>query len=76
MAELPRFCNYTQRYEKSSCIVTTNKTFSQWGDIFSDSVLSSAILDRLMHHSVLFEINGPSYRTRNMQTNNKEEIMA
>ena len=66
----------SKRYEKSSCIVTTNKTFSQWGDIFSDSVLSSAILDRLMHHSVLFEINGPSYRTRNMQTNNKEEIMA
>ena len=56
--------------------MTTNKSTDQWGDIFSDNILSSAILDRLMHHSITFKINGPSYRTRNIEdtTLDNEEV--
>ena len=51
----------SKRYEKGSSIITTNKSFEQWNDIFSDGILSSAILDRVVHHSRIFRINGPSY---------------
>jgi DNA replication protein DnaC len=56
-----------KRYEKGSCIITTNKSFEQWGDIFTDNILASAILDRMVHHSHIFKINGPSYRAKNIQ---------
>lgn len=56
-----------KRYEKGSCIITTNKTFEHWGDIFTDSILASAILDRMVHHSQIFKINGPSFRAKNIQ---------
>jgi len=55
----------SKRYEKGSCIITTNKPFEQWSDIFKDHILASAILDRAIHHSIIFKMNGQSYRTRN-----------
>lgn len=57
----------SKRYEKGSTIITTNKSFEQWGDIFADNILASAILDRIVHHSTIFKINGPSYRARNLK---------
>ena len=60
----------SKRYEKGSSIITSNKNFDQWGDIFADGILSSAILDRVVHHSKIFNINGPSYRTKNIRQNN------
>jgi DNA replication protein DnaC len=54
----------SKRYEKASTIVTSNKPFEQWGEIFTDDVVAAAILDRLLHHSYPFLINGKSYRTR------------
>ena len=54
----------SKRYEKGSIIITTNKPFEQWGDIFSDVILSSAILDRIVHYSTIFKINGSSYRAK------------
>lgn len=57
----------SKRYEKGSTIITTNKTFEQWTDIFNDSVLSSAILDRIVHYSTIIKINGPSYRAKNLK---------
>ena len=57
----------SKRYEKGSVIITTNKTFEQWGDIFADSILATAILDRIVHYSIIFKINGSSYRTRNLK---------
>ena len=57
----------SKRYERGSTIITTNKSFEQWNDIFSDSILSSAILDRVVHHSRIFRINGPSYRAKNIK---------
>ena len=52
-----------KRYEKLSTIITTNKPLSQWGEVFGDSVLANAILDRLVHHSYIFNITGRSYRS-------------
>jgi len=63
----------SKRYEKGSCIITTNKSFEQWGDIFADQVLSSAILDRLIHYATIFKINGPSYRTKTLKGNINNE---
>ena len=51
-------------YEKASLIVTSNKSFVDWGDIFSDAVLATAILDRLLHHSTTINIKGESYRLK------------
>lgn len=53
-----------KRYEKSSTIITTNLAFSKWPDIFGDAVLTNALLDRLLHHCSVVNINGPSYRLR------------
>lgn len=53
-----------KRYEKSSTIITTNLTFSKWPEVFGDPVLTNALLDRLLHHSSVLNINGPSYRLK------------
>lgn len=55
----------SKRYEKGSIILTSNKTFSEWGQVFGDEVLATAILDRLLHHCEVVSINGPSYRLKN-----------
>lgn len=54
----------TRRYERGSVIITSNKSFADWGEIFSDSVLASAILDRLLHHSTTINIKGESFRLK------------
>jgi len=56
----------SKRYEKASTIITSNKPFEQWGEIFNDDVVASAILDRLLHHSYPFLINGKSFRMKNI----------
>ena len=56
----------TKRYEKSSTIITTNQHFSKWGEVFADNMLANAILDRLLHHSYVFNITGPSYRIKDI----------
>ncbi len=57
------------RYEKKSTIITTNKSFDEWGGIFQDDVVASAILDRLLHHSYPFFIQGKSFRMKNIMKN-------
>ena len=52
------------RYEHGSIILTSNKGFSDWGDLFGDSVLATAILDRILHHSHIVNIRGQSYRLK------------
>jgi DNA replication protein DnaC len=53
------------RYENQrATIVTTNRSLPDWGEIFGDTVVASAILDRLMHNAVVFNIKGPSWRLR------------
>ncbi len=51
------------RYEKKSTIVTSNYSFLQWNEVFEDTKLASAIVDRLIHHSHVITIDGNSYRT-------------
>ena len=62
-----------KRYEKSSTIITTNKSFSKWGELFGDNMIANAILDRLLHHSHVISITGKSYRTKDILTNSEEE---
>jgi DNA replication protein DnaC len=57
----------SRRYEKGSVIITTNKKFEQWGDILGDSILASAILDRIVHYSYIFTITGQSYRQKELK---------
>jgi DNA replication protein DnaC len=54
----------SRRYQKASLIITSNKSYGEWGEIFADAVLASAILDRLLHHSTTINIRGQSYRLR------------
>lgn len=54
----------TRRYEKASLILTSNKSFVDWGEIFGDQVLATAILDRLLHHATTVNIKGESYRLK------------
>jgi DNA replication protein DnaC len=53
------------RKRKGSVILTSNKSFSEWGHVFGDEVLATAILDRLLHHCEVVAINGNSYRLKN-----------
>ena len=53
-----------RRYEKHSTIITTNQPFSKWAEVFDDSVIAAAILDRLIHHSTIINFTGKSYRTK------------
>ena len=64
-----------RRYEKNSIIITTNKPFSKWGELFGDATIANAILDRLLHHSHIINITGNSYRLKDRiklpETNDK-----
>src|SRR3712207_2658241 len=52
------------RYEKGAMILTSNRGFGEWDQVFGDSVVASALLDRLLHHAVVVQIEGSSYRLR------------
>ena len=62
-----------KRYEKLSTIITTNSPFSKWADIFQEPVLTNALLDRLLHHCSVININGPSYRIKDQMQYLTEE---
>lgn len=62
-----------KRYEKTSTIITTNKPFSEWGELFGDTMIANAILDRLLHHSHIININGNSYRLKDKIDSNVTE---
>ena len=51
-----------------SLVITTNKPFEQWSEIFADQTLSQAILDRIVHYSTVIKITGNSYRAKNVKT--------
>ena len=56
------FTLLAERYERGSVLVTSNLAFSQWEQIFKDPMTTAAAIDRLVHHSVILEMNVPSYR--------------
>lgn len=57
----------SRRYERGSLILTSNRSFGQWGEIFGDTVIATAILDRLLHHCTVVNIKGDSYRLKEKQ---------
>lgn len=63
----------SMRYEKHPTIFTTNKSFNHWGEVFNDSVIANAMLDRILHHCKVFQIIGPSYRMKGKEELFKEE---
>ena len=52
------------RYEKGAMILTSNRGFAEWGEVFGDPVVATALLDRLLHHAIVIQIEGSSYRLR------------
>lgn len=55
-----------KRYENKPIIITTNQSFSKWGEVFGDNTIAAAIIDRLVHHSVIINIKGKSYRIKDL----------
>jgi DNA replication protein DnaC len=62
----------SELYEKKSVIITSNKSFNEWAEMLGDEIMTTALLDRLLHHSKIFNLNGVSYRIQ--QTTNKKEV--
>jgi DNA replication protein DnaC len=58
------FMLVSRRYERASLIVTSNKAFSAWGEIFGDDVTAAAMIDRLVHHAEILALKGDSYRLK------------
>ena len=57
------FTLLAERYERKSVMITSNLVFSQWDKIFKDAMTTAAAIDRLVHHSVILEMTGESYRS-------------
>ena len=58
------FMLVSRRYERASMIVTSNKPFSGWGEIFGDEIVATAMIDRLVHHAAILSLKGDSYRLK------------
>ena len=61
----------TERYERGSLIITSNRAFDEWAEVFNNDLLASAALDRLTHHTHTLTIRGDSFRQRNR----KKEVL-
>jgi DNA replication protein DnaC len=64
------FTFLAERYERRSVIITSNLVFSQWDRIFKDTMTTAAAIDRLVHHAVILELTGSSYRTQQAKKRN------
>ena len=62
------------RYEKASTVITSNKAFSEWTEMFHDPVIVTAILDRLLHHSTVINIRGNSFRLRGKTSDKHQDL--
>jgi DNA replication protein DnaC len=60
----------SKRYERGSIILNTNRPFEEWGSLFKDNIVATAILDRLLHHSHVFYFTGKSYRLKKHDSKN------
>lgn len=64
----------SQRYEKKSTLITTNKAFTEWRDIFPNATCVVSIIDRLVHHSEIVSIEADSYRLKEAKENNSKRV--
>ena len=69
------FTFLAERYERRSVLITSNLVFSQWDKIFKDPMTTAAAIDRLVHHCVILELTGPSYRTEKALNQNQVRKM-
>ncbi|MBK7838788.1 MAG: ATP-binding protein [Candidatus Obscuribacter sp.] len=67
------FVLLSERYETRSLVITSNLPFSQWDTVFKDAMTTMAAIDRLVHHSIVLELNGESYRAESAKKRNKGE---
>jgi DNA replication protein DnaC len=65
------FTLLAERYERGSVLLTSNLPFSKWEQIFKDAMTTAAAIDRLVHHSVILELNVPSYRLEKAKKTDK-----
>ena len=61
------FCLISEMYERVSLIITSNKSFDSWAEMMGDSIMTTALLDRLLHHARIFNLEGESYRIKNQK---------
>ncbi len=64
------FSLISEMYERVSLIITSNKGFDSWAEIMGDSFMTTALLDRLLHHARIFNLEGESYRLKNQKKEN------
>ena len=65
------FAFLSKRYERRNLMITSNLVFSEWDKIFKDTMTTAAAIDRLVHHSVILELNNKSYRANYAKQNLK-----
>src|ERR1039458_7219948 len=70
------FTLLAERYERGSVLMTSNLPFSKWEAIFKDALMTAAAIDRFVHHSVIIELNIPSYRVEHAKKNQQAESQA
>jgi DNA replication protein DnaC len=61
------FSMISEMYEKLSIVITSNKSFDAWAEMMGDSIMTTALLDRLLHHARIFNLDGESYRIKNQR---------
>lgn len=66
------FTLLSERYEQRSVMITSNLIFSQWQQIFKDEMTTAAVIDRLVHHATILELNAPSFRAAQARANAKK----
>jgi len=66
----PFFQFISRRYERASTVITSNKSFTEWEEMFGDAAIASAVLDRLLHHCRVINIKGNSYRMKGFKEQN------
>ena len=66
----------SHRYERASTVYTSNKTYSEWGEVLGDEVMASAVLDRILHHSTTVNIKGESFRLKDSRKSGLPTVKA
>ncbi|MBS2004806.1 MAG: IS21-like element helper ATPase IstB [Cyanobacteria bacterium SZAS LIN-5] len=70
------FVLLAERYERRSIVITSNLPFSQWDQVFKDTVTTMAAVDRLVHHAIVLELNGESYRAQSAANRKERQLPA